>query len=57
MVQKRNLVLCVYDYTIHHRGAKQIQHADYISRQSLRDKPVITADFVSDTPTGEKSIF
>ncbi|CAH8489243.1 unnamed protein product [Schistosoma turkestanicum] len=30
--------------TVQHRSAKQIQNVDYISRQSLQDKPVNTSD-------------
>ena len=35
MVQRWSIALSAYDYTIEHRGAKHIQHVDYISRQSL----------------------
>ncbi|CAH8542619.1 unnamed protein product [Schistosoma intercalatum] len=44
MVQRWSIALSAYDYTVQHRSAKQIQHVDYISRQSLQDKPIITSD-------------
>ncbi|CAI2735531.1 unnamed protein product [Schistosoma spindalis] len=44
MVQRWSIALSAYDYTVQHRSAKQIQHVDYISRQSLQDKPVNTSD-------------
>ncbi|CAH8499798.1 unnamed protein product [Schistosoma intercalatum] len=43
-VQRRSIALSAYDYTVQHRSAKQIQHVDYISRQSLQDKPINTSD-------------
>ncbi|CAH8818866.1 unnamed protein product [Schistosoma curassoni] len=44
MVQRWSIALSAYDYTVQHRSAKQIQHVDYISRQSLQDKPINTSD-------------
>ncbi|CAH8665954.1 unnamed protein product [Schistosoma rodhaini] len=44
MVQRWSTALSAYDYTVQHRSAKQIQHADYISRQPLQDRPVNTSD-------------
>ncbi|VDP09652.1 unnamed protein product [Schistosoma margrebowiei] len=44
MVQRWSIALSEYDYTVQHRSAKQIQHVDYISRQSLQDRPVDTSD-------------
>ncbi|VDP82050.1 unnamed protein product [Schistosoma mattheei] len=44
MVQRWSIALSAYDYTVQHRSAKQIQHVDYIYRQSLQDRPVDTSD-------------
>ncbi|CAH8507896.1 unnamed protein product [Schistosoma haematobium] len=44
LVQRWSIALSAYDYTVQRRSAKQIQHVDYISRQSLQDKPIITSD-------------
>jgi Integrase zinc binding domain/Integrase core domain len=43
MVQRWNIALSAYDYTIQHRSAKQIQHVDYLSRQTL-SQPENTSD-------------
>ncbi|VDP39521.1 unnamed protein product [Schistosoma curassoni] len=43
MVQRWSIAVSAYDYTVQHRIAKQIQHVDYICRQSLRDRPVNTS--------------
>ncbi|VDO99231.1 unnamed protein product [Schistosoma curassoni] len=47
MVQRWSIALSAYDYTFQHKSAKQIQHVDYISRQSLQDRPVDTSDCLS----------
>lgn len=39
-----SIALSARDYTIQHNSAKHIQHADYISQQTLQDKPVNTED-------------
>ncbi|CAH8468843.1 unnamed protein product [Schistosoma haematobium] len=44
MVQRWSIALSAYDYTVQHRSAKQIQHVEYIPRQSLQDKPINTSD-------------
>ncbi|VDP58541.1 unnamed protein product [Schistosoma curassoni] len=44
MVQRWSIALSIYDYTVQHRSAKQIQHVDYISRQLLQDRLVNTSD-------------
>ncbi|VDP70986.1 unnamed protein product [Schistosoma curassoni] len=44
MVQRWSIALSAYDYTVQHRGAKQIQHVDHISRQPLQDRPINTSD-------------
>ncbi|VDP64572.1 unnamed protein product [Schistosoma curassoni] len=44
MVQRWSIALSTYNYTVLHTNAKQIQHVDYISRQSLLDKPVTNSN-------------
>ncbi|VDP63334.1 unnamed protein product [Schistosoma curassoni] len=44
MVQRWSIALSAYDYTVQQRSAKQIQHVDYIPRQSLQDRPINTSD-------------
>jgi hypothetical protein len=42
MVQRWSIALGAYNYTIQHRNAKNIQHADFLSRYSKMDAPPIT---------------
>ncbi|VDP52514.1 unnamed protein product [Schistosoma curassoni] len=44
MVQRWSIALSACDYMVQHRSAKQIQHVDYISQQSLQDRPNNTSE-------------